>query len=103
LAEGYAGIERLIRQARPTAVRAAQWQALDSLLGYVEHQRNHLNYAERLAAGRPIGSGLVEGACKHLFGRRPARLGARWLIPNANRMATRASLLYSQAWDHYWN
>ena len=103
LAEGYAGIERMIHQSRPTVVRAAQRQALDSLSGYVEHQRNHLNYAERLAAGRPIGSGLVEGACKHLVGRRLKQTGARWLIPNANRMAILASLLYSQAWDNYWN
>lgn len=103
LAEGHAGIERMIQQARPTAVRAPQQKALDALSGYVTHQRNHLNYAQRLAAGRPIGSGLVEGACKHLVGRRLKQTGARWLIPNANRMATLASLLYSKNWIHYWN
>jgi hypothetical protein len=62
-----------------------------------------LNYAQRLAAGRPIGSGLVEGACKHLVGRQLKQTGARWLAPNANRMATLASLLYSKNWKHDWN
>jgi hypothetical protein len=103
LAEGHAGAARRIDQARPTAVRAPQRRALEGLSGYLEHQQNHLNYAQRLAEGRPIGSGLVEGACKHLVGRRLKQTGARWLIPNANRMATLASLLYDKTWGHYWN
>ena len=103
LAEGYPGVERTIQEARPNAVRARERQALDALAGYFEHQRNHLHYARQLADGRPIGSGLVEGACKHLVGRRLKQTGARWLVPNANRMAVLASLLYSNNWNHYWN
>lgn len=103
LTEGYPGIVKQIDQARPTAVRAPQRKALESLATYMNHQKNHLHYAERLATGRPIGSGMVEGACKHLVGRRLKQTGARWLIPNANRMATLASLLYSDQWKHYWN
>lgn len=103
LAEGYPGISQQIDRARPTAVRAPQRKALESLATYMNHQKNHLHYAQRLATGRPIGSGMVEGACKHLVGRRLKQTGARWLIPNANRMATLASLLYSDHWNQYWN
>lgn len=103
LAEGYEGIQRQIRAARAHAVRGVQRQALDSLQTYFDHQKNRLDYAGRLAAGRPIGSGLVEGACKNFVGRRLKQTGARWRPENANRLADLAGLFYSDDWDHYWN
>jgi len=102
LAEGFAGIERVIDQARVTAVRAPQRAALSQLAEYLRPHARHLNYAERLATGRPIGSGLIEGACKNYLGRRLKQTGARWLIPNANRMATLGSLVYADQWTDYW-
>jgi hypothetical protein len=103
LAEGHVGIERQIQAVRVNAVRGAQRQALDALQTYFDHQKNHLDYAERLAAGRPIGSGLVEGACKNFVGRRLKQTGARWRPENANRLADLAGLLYSHDWKHFWN
>ena len=35
-----------------------------------------------------IGSGLIEGACKNLVGRRLKQTGAPWRLSRANRMAT---------------
>jgi hypothetical protein len=102
LAEGWKGIERLIDQTRPIAVRAPQRLALDGLAGYLGGHRDRLTYAERLADGRPIGSGLIEGACKNYIGRRLKQTGARWLVPNANRMATLGSLAYADQWSDYW-
>lgn len=46
-----------------------------------------LNYAERLAQGRPIGSGLIEGGLQELRGRRETNRRP-WLTPNPNQMAT---------------
>lgn len=102
LAEGWKGIQRVIDQTRPIAVRAPQRLALDALASYLGAHRDRLNYAERLADGRPIGSGLIEGACKNYVGRRLKQTGARWLIPNANRMATLGSLVYADQWSDYW-
>jgi len=45
---------------------------------------------------------LIEGACKNYLGRRLKQTGARWLIPNANRMATLGSLVYADQWTDYW-
>lgn len=102
LTEGWPGIQRLIDQTRPIAVRAPQRAALDGLAGYLGSHAERLNYAERLAEGRSIGSGLIEGACKNYLGRRLKQTGARWLIPNANRMATLGSLIYADQWAAYW-
>lgn len=102
LAQGWTGIEQVIAQARPIAVRAGQRRALDELSGYLRPQSKRLNYAQRLAEGRPIGSGMIEGACKNYIGRRLKQTGARWLIPNANRMATLTALVYADQWTDYW-
>lgn len=102
LAEGWPGIERVIDQARVIAVRAPQRTALGNLADYLRPHTEHLHYAQRLASGRPIGSGCVEGACKNYLGRRLKQTGARWLVPNANRMATLASLVYADQWNDYW-
>jgi hypothetical protein len=102
LAEGFPGIERVINQTRVTAVRAPQRAALSRLAEYLRPHATHLNYPERLATGRPIGSGLIEGACKNYLGRRLKQTGARRLIPNANRMATVGSLVYADQWTDYW-
>jgi hypothetical protein len=102
LVEGRAGIERLVDQTRVNAVRGGQRAALSSLAEYLRPHRNRLNYPERLAAGRPIGSGMIEGACKNYLGRRLKQTGARWLIGNANRMAALGSLVYADQWTDYW-
>jgi hypothetical protein len=102
LSEGHVGMTRLIDQTLVNAVRAPQRAALAKLADYLRPHAQHLNYAERLATGRPIGSGLVEGACKNYLGRRLKQTGARWLIPNANRMATLGSLVYADQWTDYW-
>lgn len=102
LREGWKGIDREISQARLSAVRAPQREALRKLSGYLGPQAARLNYAQRLAEGRPIGSGMIEGACKNYLGRRLKQTGARWLIPNANRMAALGSLVYADQWTDYW-
>lgn len=103
LVEGHEGVQRLIDQTRVNAVRGGQRAALSSLAEYLRPHANRLNYLERLAAGRPIGSGLIEGACKNYLGRRLKQTGARWLIPNANRMAALGSLVYADQWTDYWD
>lgn len=103
LSEGWLGIARVIDAARPNAVRAPQRNALDDLSGYLRPHADRLNYAERLAEGRPIGSGMIEGACKNYIGRRLKQTGARWTLSNANRMANLGSLVYADQWSAYWD
>jgi len=102
LNDGWPGISRLIDSARPIAVRATQRAALDDLSHYLHAHAARLNYRQRLAEGRPIGSGMIEGACKNYIGRRLKQTGARWAIANANRMATLGSLVYADQWSTYW-
>lgn len=86
------------RRVRDTTQR----ESLESLREYLGKHSDHLHYAERLTEGRSIGSGQVEGACKHMIGRRLKQTGARWQLSRVNRMATPCAILYSDHWDAYW-
>jgi uncharacterized protein UPF0236 len=74
----------------------------DRLLGYFAKHTQRLNYAERLHAGRAIGSGQVEGEAKTL-GLRLKRRGARWKLVNVRPMASLVCVQHTCQWDAYWN
>ena len=52
---------------------------------YFERNRDRMKYDEYLKAGYPIGSGVVEGACRHLVKDRMERLECSWIRPDAER------------------
>jgi hypothetical protein len=74
----------------------------EKLLGYFAKHVGRLNYAERLASGRAIGSGAVEGQAKTL-GLRLKNRGARWCITNVRPMASLVCLRNSVQWNAYWS
>jgi hypothetical protein len=69
---------------------------------YFAPHRDHTGYAARLAGGQSIGSGLVEGACKQVIGRRLKQTGARWKVRRVERMASLCAVLASDQWEAYW-
>ena len=103
LTAGATGVQAHFAAARPAARSAAQRAALDDGARYFERRAEYLGYAERLAAGQSIGSGLVEGACKQVIGRRMKQTGARWRVRRANRMATLCCTFHGDTWTPYWN
>ncbi len=72
------------------------------LVGYLWPHVGHTPYRARLAEGRSIGSGMVEGACKTAIGRRLKQTGARWKVRRLERMAALCCLHYSDLFDAYW-
>lgn len=74
----------------------------EELRGYFEPHRDHTGYAARLASGQSIGSGLVEGACKQVIGRRLKQTGARWKVRRVERMAALCAVQASDQWEAYW-
>jgi hypothetical protein len=71
-------------------------------LEYFRPHAAHMGYPGRRAEGRSIGSGLVEGACKQVVGKRLKQTGARWKVRRAERMATLCGVIYSELWETYW-
>lgn len=104
LAGGWAGVcqwvgELLAIEGEPE--RERRRGATERLIGYFAKHTARLNYAERLQAGRAIGSGQVEGEAKTLGLRLKAR-GARWRRRNVLAMASLVCVRHSTQWEAYW-
>lgn len=102
LEDGWYGIQEHIGRTLCGPVSDAGRTAIDQLAAYLANHSQRLNYRHRLACGLPIGSGLIEGACKQVIGKRMKQTGARWTVANANRMAELCCLTYSEQWNEYW-
>jgi hypothetical protein len=102
LSEGFAGMERELKSLLQGKLKKAQREAVEALQKYLCKNEGRLHYAERLAAGRSIGSGLIEGACKNLVGKRMKQTGACWKIDRANKIAVLAAALYADNWKIAW-
>jgi len=100
LSEGFVGMERELGLLK--TLDEKQQASVDTLLEYLQNNAHRLNYSERLAKGRAIGSGLIEGACKNLVGKRLKQTGACWRVPNANRIAILCAAIYSNQWKNAW-
>jgi hypothetical protein len=75
--------------------------SLQVMMEYFAKHTTRLAYQQRLAEGRPIGSGMVEGGAKTLGLRLKAR-GARWRVENVDKMAGLCCLRHSTYWNAYW-
>jgi hypothetical protein len=72
------------------------------LIGYLGPHVGHTPYRRRLAEGRSLGSGMVEGACKTAIGKRLKQTGARWKVRRLERMAALCCLHYGDRCQAYW-
>jgi predicted transglutaminase-like cysteine proteinase len=69
---------------------------------YVSERREQLDYAGALAAGLPIGSGLIESGHRHVVQARLKRSGAWWKLNNARDMVGLRVLRANHDWETYW-
>lgn len=101
----YRGHRRtLLESGAGGLLRALEAEAGDvaDLAAYLEPHRDHTPYRRRLAEGRSIGSGMVEGACKTAIGKRLKQTGARWKVRRLERMAALCCLHYGDQLEAYW-
>jgi hypothetical protein len=56
---------------------------------------------EYLSAGYPIGSGVAEGACRHVVKDRMEQTGMRWTVDGAQAMLHLRSIYLNSDWDEF--
>ena len=61
-----------------------------------------MRYNEHLARGWPMGTGVVEGACRHLLDDRMEPSGMRWTQEGAQRVLDPRAVRLNGDWDVYW-
>jgi hypothetical protein len=74
----------------------------DACADYLHHKRRYLNYPTALAAGWPIATGIIEGACRHLVRDRMDLTGARWGLPGAEAILQLRAIRANGDWPDYW-
>lgn len=78
-------------------------KAVDTCARYLKKRRQYLRYGEALAAGFPIASGAIEGACRHLVRDRLDCCGARWNVNGAEAVLKLRALHCSGDLGDYWD
>jgi len=93
-------VERVIwglQRMRPTSPAAAA--EIDNLIGYLQHNRDRINYRSQRQAGYPLGSGGIESAHKFICHARLKRSGAWWYVANSNHMLALRCAKYNGTFD----
>jgi len=92
------GLRRLIDEHRLVGQRR---NTVRSAITYYENNRDHMCYDKYLAAGYPIGSGVAEGACRHLVKDRMERTGMRWTTHGAQSLLHLRAIYLNGDWKTY--
>jgi hypothetical protein len=82
-------------------LKGSRKKRLDKVIGYLENNRKYMRYDEYLAAGYPIGSGVAEGACRHLVKDRMELTGMRWRTEGAQSMLDLRAVYLNGDWDAF--
>lgn len=95
-------IASIRRTATLRGLRAKARKPADTCANYLENHKAYLHYDTYLAAGFPIATGVIEGACRYLVRDRMEITGARWSLAGAEAILRLRSLRASGDWDAYW-
>jgi hypothetical protein len=90
------------RSATLRRLSRAERAPVDDCAGYLLKYAAFMRYDEYLAAGLPIATGVIEGACRHLVKDRMDLTGASWRLPRAEAVLRLRSLRASGDFDDYW-
>ena len=90
------------RSATKRRLTAGQREPVDKCANYLLKHQSYLAYDQYLGAGLPIGSGVIEGACRHLVKDRLGITGARWRLRGAEAVLRLRALRSSGDFDEYW-
>jgi hypothetical protein len=88
-------------ETETAGLTAAQRTGADACVRYLTGKNEFLCYDQALAAGWPIATGVIEGACRHLIGDRLDITGARWGLDGAEAILTLRAVISNGDFDDY--
>ncbi len=106
-------VERILEGGVLRVIRGLRWKAthsglkgeslkqLEQACTYFGNNAERRRYDEYLAAGYPIASGVIEGACRHVIVDRMEGTGMRWVMGGAQSMLNLRCIHISGHWDQY--
>ena len=98
-------VNRVIGGIRQMATKRdlspSKWNKVEDCLTYLAARSEYMKYDEYLAAGYPIGSGVVEGACRHLVKDRMEQASMRWRIAGAQAILSLRAIYVNDDWETF--
>lgn len=90
------------RRASTEGLAKSRRRRADLAARYLTNKANYLDYPSALAAGWPIATGVIEGACRHLVKDRMDITGARWSVEGAEAVLKLRAVRCNGDFDEYW-
>jgi hypothetical protein len=96
------GVDKVIGTLCRLRTRYPRRQAIHMAVAYFREHRHRMPYAHLQAQNLPIGSGVVEAACKTLVSQRLKRSGMRWRTAGGQAILTFRALCQSERFERAW-
>ncbi|MGH9044900.1 MAG: ISKra4 family transposase [Acidimicrobiales bacterium] len=103
--EGKAGLvaAAIKRKATNLGLGPNDRKNADTCAGYLHAKARYLDYPKALAAGWPVATGIIEGACRYLVKDRLGLSGARWRLEGAEAVLKLRAIRKNDDWDDYFS
>ncbi|MEU5185435.1 ISKra4 family transposase [Streptomyces longwoodensis] len=89
-------------QADRARLTEDQRRGADRCVNYLHSNAAFMHYDQALAAGWPIASGVIEGACRHLIADRLDVTGSRWGLAGAEAVLKLRAVTANGHLETYW-
>lgn len=96
------GAEKVIRALEYLHTKHPRREKIRRALNYFRKHRHRMSYAALIKRGLPVGSGVVEAACKTLVTERLKKSGMRWSDEGAQAILTPRGWVQSDRYDVAW-
>ena len=84
-------------------LRGAKKKELEGIINFFHRNKQYMRYADYIAAGYPIASGVIEGGCRHVVRDRMELSGMRWNVVGAQAMLRLRTTKIAGDWKPFVN
>jgi len=102
LLEEHYGVGKIIRALSHQVACHPRRKKISEVRNYFRRNRGRMRYAEMRERKLPIGSGVIEAACKTLATQRLKRSGMRWRHDGGQAVLTLRALIQSNRFERAW-
>ena len=94
-------IQHLEEKAQVLAPSSQAAKTLRQVAQYFQRNLPYLDYARYLKNGWPIGTGVIEGTCRHLVKDRMELAGMRWTVAGAESLLALRAVNENGDWEEF--
>ena len=94
-------LDHLDYQRSAPALSPAQQKTLTTVVNYLRRNQPYMHYQHYLTQGWPIGTGVIEGACRHLVKDRFEQSGMHWSRAGADAMLRLRAVALNDDWADF--